>query len=130
MLKFHHIGLLVEDLNFSIQQYTLLFGEKNMSKVYNINSQEVSVCFVKIGDNNYIELVQPQGENSIVSKLLKKRTSYYHMGYKVSDILDTVSKLESLNYKILNFFNSEAFNGKKCVFLFSPEAHLIELIEE
>jgi hypothetical protein len=35
-----------------------------------------------------------------------------------------------MNYKTLDIFDSEAFEGKRCVFLFSPEAHLIELIEE
>lgn len=130
MLKFHHVGLLVDDLEFSIRHYSDLFGETNISKVYKINSQKVNVCFVKVGDGSYIELVEPCGEDSVVYKLLKKRISYYHIGYKVTDILDEVKKLEALNYKAMDFFNSEAFNGGKCIFLFTPEAHLIELIEE
>ena len=62
--------------------------------------------------------------------LLKKRISYYHIGYKVSNILATTKKLEALNYKLMGEFSSEAFGGGKCVFLFTPEAHLIELIED
>ena len=61
---------------------------------------------------------------------MKKRISYYHIGYKVDDIGNEVRRLESLNYKSLYFFNSEAFDGKKFIFLISPEAHLIELIEK
>ncbi len=129
MLTFHHVGLLVENISLSIKHYSELFGSENISKVYKIDSQKVNVCFVKIGDGSYIELVEPLGEDSIVYKLLKKRTSYYHMGYKVTDIIAAISKLESLNYKTLELFNSEAFDGKRCVFLFTPEAHLIELIE-
>ncbi len=130
MLKFHHVGLLVENMEYSIEQHAALFGAANISKVYQINSQKVNVCFVKISDGTFIELVEPSNEQSIVYKLLKKKTSYYHIGYKVSDISSCVSYLESLNYKAMEIFNSEAFEGGKCMFLFSPEAHLIELIEE
>jgi methylmalonyl-CoA/ethylmalonyl-CoA epimerase len=130
MLNFHHVGLLVENLGFSIHHYSELFGERNISKIYKINSQKVNVCFVKVGDDTFIELVEPIGEDSVVSKLLKKRISYYHVGYKVSNILAEVKKLEKLNYKAMDFFNSEAFDGKRCVFLFNPDAHLIELIED
>lgn len=129
MLTFHHLGLLVEKISFSVQHYSELFGTENISKVYRIDSQKVNVCFVKIGNDSYLELVEPLGEDSPVFRLLKKRMSYYHIGYKVSNIIATISKLESMNYKTLEVFDSEAFDGKKCVFLFTPEAHLIELIE-
>jgi methylmalonyl-CoA/ethylmalonyl-CoA epimerase len=129
-LNYHHIGLLVENIEESIAHYTAIFGKENISDVFNVTSQKVKVCFVKISDNNYIELVEPINEDSVVYKLLKKRTSYYHIAYKVKDIYDMVNRLEKLNYKTLEFFNSEACNGKPCVFLYTPEAHLIELIEE
>ncbi len=130
MLRFHHVGLLVENIKSSLLHYTGLFGVQNISNVYEITSQKVKICFVKVGDDIYIELVEPIGEESVVYKLLKKRISYYHVGYKVSNILVEVKKLEKLNYKAMDFFNSEAFDGKRCVFLFNPDAHLIELIED
>lgn len=129
ILEFHHIGLLVDNIENSILHYSLLFGKENISNVIRINTQKVNVCFVKAGPGSYIELVEPLGEGSPVYKLLKKRISYYHIGYKVNDIISAVSKLESLNYKPMTYFNSEAFKNKRCIFLFSPEAHLIELIE-
>ncbi len=129
-LEFHHIGLLVDNIENSILHYSAMFGKENISDVIRIDTQKVNVCFVKVGPGSYIELVEPLGEESPVYKLLKKRVSYYHIGYKVNDIIGAVSKLEPLNYKPMTYFNSEAFEGKKCIFLFSPEAHLIELIEK
>ncbi len=111
LLTFHHVGLLVENMEESIIHYSAVFGKQNIS------------------NNNFIELVTPLGESSIVSKLLKKKIGYYHMAYKVSDIKLAVKKLEGLNYKAMGFFQSEAFENKLCIFLFSPEGHLIELIE-
>lgn len=129
LLEFHHVGLLVESIEASIGNYISLFGKENVSDIIRIDSQNVNVCFVKIANDSYIELVESLGENSQVHQLLKKRITYYHIGYKVSDIVATVSELEALNYKPMRYFNSEAFGNKRCVFLFSPEAHLIELIE-
>ena len=129
MLTLHHIGILVKDIQFSIEQYKRLFGENKVSPIHHIRSQQVNVCFVDSGNGSKLELVEPVGDDSPVSKLLNKRTSYYHIGYTVEDLEKTVSTLEALNYKPLQAFRSEAFNGGKCIFLFTPEAHLIELIE-
>jgi len=128
-LEFHHVGLVVESIESSILHYSALFGTENISNIYRIESQLVNVCFVKVGPNSFIELVEPIGEDSQVFKLLKKRVSYYHVAYKVNQITEAVARLEALDYKAMTYFNSEAFDGKRCIFLFSPEAHLIELIE-
>jgi len=130
LLTFHHVGLLVDDITVSIEHYAALVGKKNISAPIFVASQKVNVCFVKTGTDSYIELVEPTEEGSIVSKLLKKRVSYYHVAYKVKDIHAVVTRLEALHYKAMELFNSEAFDGKLCVFLFTPEAHLIELIEQ
>jgi methylmalonyl-CoA/ethylmalonyl-CoA epimerase len=127
--KFHHIGILVQSIAQSLEHYSVLFGKDNISEPIYISSQKVNVCFIKNGNNSSIELIEPTEEKSVVYKLLKKHVSYYHIGYKVKDIRHTIDKLERLNYKILQIFNSEAFGGNQCVFLFTPEAYLIELIQ-
>ena len=129
-LKFHHTGLLVEDIEYSLQHYIALFGSDSISEIYTVSSQKVKVCFVKNGSNSHLELVQPISDDSGVSKMLKKRISYYHIAYLVNDINAAINKLESLNYKSLEPFNSEAFNGKTCVFLYTPDGHLVELIAQ
>ena len=129
-MRFHHIGLLVDDINHSIINYSSLFGVQNISEIFTINSQKVRICFVKIGTNEFIELVEPIGDDSVVSKLLKKRISYYHLAYKVTNIKESINILEEKNYKALEVFKSEAFDNKYCVFLYTPDGHLIELIEE
>ncbi len=128
-LEFHHVGVVVESIQTSAEHYAALFGKESISAIIHIDSQKVNVCFVKMGPDSFIELVEPVGEDSQVYKLLKKRVTYYHIGYKVNDIELAVSKMEAMNYKPMDYFNSEAFEGKRCIFLFSPEAHLIELIE-
>ena len=128
-LVFHHVGVLVGSMEEAIRHYAALFGQTNISAISDIESQGVRVCFVKIGDGSYLELVEPMNEDSKVSRMAKKQVTYYHVGYMVKNIESAVSKMSDLNYKPGEYFASEAFGGKRCIFLFSPQAHLIELIE-
>jgi len=128
-LKYHHTALLVEKIKEAREHYQELFGSHNISPVYTVTSQKVRVCFVRNGKDSFIELVEPETDDSPVLNLLKKKFSYYHLGYKVKNIKNAVILLEKLNYKALEFYNSEAFEGKLCIFLYTPQGHLIELIE-
>jgi methylmalonyl-CoA/ethylmalonyl-CoA epimerase len=128
-LNFHHIGIAVGSIAESAENYKALFGEQCISEVYDISSQQVKVCFVDMGNGSFLELVEPTSEDSSIHRLRKKGITYYHTAYKVIDIEKTVEDLTGLHYKAFEYFNSEAFNGKRCIFLFSPDAHLIELIE-
>jgi methylmalonyl-CoA epimerase len=129
-LTFHHVGIAVSRIDEAVASYEVLFGASSISPVYAVSSQQVNVCFVNIGNGSFIELVEPTSEESGIQRLRKKGYTYYHMAYLTANIEDTVNRLVELNYKPMEFFNSEAFNGKRCIFLFSPEAHLIELIEK
>ncbi len=129
-LYFHHVGTVVDNMASAIKNYSDLFGPDSISAIIKVESQKVNVCFVRMADESFIELVEPYSEESVVFKLLKKRVTYYHIGYKVDDITATATELEQMDYKPMEYFFSEAFEGKRCLFLFSPEAHLIELIEK
>lgn len=130
MLEFHHVGELVEDIDAAILSYKLLFGERNISEKFYISSQGVNVCFVNVGNNGFIEIIQPCNENTRFNKMFKKGISYYHVAY-LSDNFDKIREtLCALNYKNFNEFSSEAFKDSRCQFFYSPEGHLIELIEK
>lgn len=129
-LTIHHVSLLVESMDEAIQQYTELFGKENVSEIHTVTTQKVRVCFVNTTNNTFIELVEPIGNDSPILSLLKKKHSYYHIGYKVKDIKSTVDMLEDINYKALDYYHSEAFAGNACIFMYTPGGHLIELIEE
>ncbi len=129
-LKFHHVGLAVESIEDTLVYYRELFSEEAVSEIIGISSQKVRVCFVHLGGNQYIELVEPVAGDSAVSNLLRKRIGYYHMAYRVKDFEASISRMEELHFKALEAFSSEAFPGKSCIFLISPDGHLTELIEE
>lgn len=128
-LKMHHVGCITEDIEASKKIYTDVMGFTNVSKTFIITDQKVKVCFVETAPGCYLELVETSEENKFFSKLLKSKTPFYHLGYLADDFDETISCLENNRFHIINCFNSEAFSGSRCAFLYTPEMHLIEIIE-
>ena len=124
----HHVGCLTLDIEKSATVYENM-GFPNRSEEFAIKSQQVKVCFVEIGKNFFLELVEFSQDNPTLSKIFKSNNPYYHLGYLVASIATAIQQLEGQGFYLVNQFNSEAFKGKPCAFLYSPEMHLIELIE-
>jgi len=130
MLKLHHIGCLVDNIENSIKIYQPLFAYNEVSEKIYVSSQKTFVCFVKVSDNIFLELIEPEDEDSVVYKLKKKGVSYYHTAYYVDDFENAEDFFLKQNFKQINTFYSEAFKDKRCAFFVSPDMHLIEIIEE
>lgn len=129
MLTLHHTGILVKDMDEAIESYRGIFSADTVSEKMFISSQQVNVCFIKIQDEIYLELVQPTSDESPVNRIFNKGNTYYHIGYFTKTFDREIKLLEEKNYKLLSTFNSEAFNNHRCAFLMSPVLHLVELIE-
>lgn len=129
-LFLHHIGCLTENIGISIKTYQNDLGFVSVSKLFNIEAQKVVVCFVETAPNIFIELVQPSIDNKSLQKLLKNKVSFYHIGYLTTNFDVTLENLISKNFYHINTFFSEAFNNKKCAFLYTPEMQLIEIIQK
>lgn len=130
MLTFHHVGCLVDNIEEALKSYSGLFASDSISEKIFISAQGVFVCFVEMRDKSYIELIQSASADSIVARLKKQGISYYHIGYTVKDFDKALEALESRHYKLINTFQSEAFNGKKCAFMYTADGQLVEVIEE
>ncbi len=128
-LEIHHIGCVVSNIEETLKSYKTTLGFSEASEVFNISSQKVKVCFVHLGNGTYMEFVEPLDLSSAVGKLLKKRFSYYHIGYKTLNFNKTIEALIDKGARIITRFKSEAFENKECAFLFTEELHMIEIIE-
>jgi len=131
-MEFHHLGCIVENIESTVHHYLALLGSAvEVSTTYEIEAQEVKVCFMSLGNGSWLELVESVNPNSTLNRMRKKKgISFYHLGFQVDDIEQTISELETQDYRLLNRFSSEAFQGRTCCFLFTPEMHLIELIQK
>lgn len=128
-LTIHHVGCLVEDIPAAVAAYRNVLPPDFMPQPVAVSSQKVRVAFVPAGNGTFLEFVQPDPGNSFLSRMLEKGISYYHVGYLCPDIEKSVETLISNGAHELNRFNSEAFEGRLCVFLITASQQIIELIE-
>jgi methylmalonyl-CoA/ethylmalonyl-CoA epimerase len=126
-LAFHHVGCVVENIRGAIEGYRLL--ARSVGEIIHVSTQGVNVCFVEIAPQSYIELVEPVEGNSMITGLFKKRATYYHLGFVTASFDQAIESLTADGYHHLSTFCSEAFQMRRCAFLASPVAHLIEIIE-
>ena len=128
-LEIHHIGCLVDDIEISKLNYKNVLNFTNQTATRFIPSLKISVSFIEIGKGVYIELIQPSADSPLL-KHRQKSTNYYHIGYFVENIEEAVKDLCEKGAMVLTSFKSESFNNNQCVFLFTADKHLIELIEK
>ena len=129
-LVFHHIGCLTRNIEETKRVYASGLGLTESSEVFYISNQQVKVCFIRNNSDSYIELVEPVGESPSLNRLLQNNNTFYHLGYYSPDIDQTLARLQSEGYFLVNKFHSEAFSNNLCAFLYSPEKHLIEIIQK
>jgi methylmalonyl-CoA/ethylmalonyl-CoA epimerase len=133
-LTLHHYGFLTADTAAWLSENELLFGKP--FKLFHsivITSQKVTITFVQQTENAVMtELVQPAADNLPLQKMISKGVTVYHTGYTVpADKFDeTLKTLDEKGARALPVFHSEAFNQRRCVFVFSNSLGMIELIEE
>lgn len=126
-LILHHVGCAVPSIEAGLRPYTQAMGFSRISKIVDIASQNVRVCFIETAPRVFVELVQGLGEDSPVGSFLKRRQYYYHVCYSTPNVGETVRQLEANGFQRLSVFASEAFNGSDCAFLLTPELALVEL---
>ncbi|RYY10423.1 MAG: hypothetical protein EOO04_36905 [Chitinophagaceae bacterium] len=125
----HHIGCLVESIEAFREENTATWSKADYSVVHTVSSQDVKVCFLQFSNDTIIELVEPGEANVPLAKMLKKGTTYYHVGFITDSYDKSVQRISDAGFRLLTEFSSEAFGGKRCSFYFHPQLKLIELIE-
>lgn len=125
-LSLHHVGCAVRDLEASLRNYGRVLGGRRRSPVFDVTTQAVRVCFVELGSNVYLELIEGRGPASPIENYT--RAGFYHLCFLVDNLAVAIGGLDR-GFLPLPAFASEAFDGKLCQFVVTPESHLIELAE-
>jgi len=142
MIKLDHIGFVVD----SIEKYTEVFrgiGLEDITAPVENPLQKVFGSFVNVGgkEDIYVELLEPTGDDSPVSKFLKQRGGgLHHLCFEVEDIEKTSAELAEKGCKMIVSpqdceaydinFNRECNSTSKIAFFIVAERFLLELIEK
>ena len=144
-MRFHHIGYAVADIPDYIEGVlNPVFGGSAVSQSWDDPIQQVRVCFVEMPNAAFpfpgsadqagrtlIELVQPLSEDSPIHKIIgSQRGGVYHLCYEVDDLDATMKSLRKQRFLPLGKpVPAVAFEGRRIVFLMTPQRDLIELLE-
>ena len=90
--KFHHIAIVVKDLEDKIPFFCDVYNADLLGPIYFDKNQLVKVQFIQSSDIK-IELLEPMNSKSPISKFLNDHGSgsFYHIAYEV-DNLDLIEK--------------------------------------
>ena len=141
-VRLNHIGFVVQDISEAARLLRTL-GLREVTQVEPDPVQKVVACFMGTGDEGeaHIELLEPAGEDSPISKFLKKRGGgLHHICFEVDHIERTIDELVQKGFKVVvppvdcvgydRSFNRQGQRVTKIAFFFLSDKLLIELLEK
>ncbi|MFQ9489822.1 MAG: VOC family protein [Bilophila wadsworthia] len=129
MMKIHHIGYLVQNIEKAQAQFKEL-GFTESTQLFSDELRGIYIIFME-KDGYVIELISPSKDDSIVSNLIKThKNSPYHICYESFNIDDDMKFLKRNKYiKITALEPAIAFDNKKVVFFLHPYLGMIEVVD-
>lgn len=130
MMKFHHVGIVVRNINEAINAYEAL-GYSKTSAIIHDPIQNVQLCFLDKDESPTLELVAAISLESPVTNILAKSgPTPYHNCFEVDDINESIASLKQWGYRRLSsIVPAIAFGNRRICFLYHKEVGLIELLE-
>ena len=129
-LSFHHVGCAVKSIDAALHYYTGIMGFERVSETVEVSSQQVRVCFVKLGEGILLELVEGMGEGSPVERRIESSGGGpYHICYEACDLDTTIQRLREKGFHRLKRFEMSVGERRLFAFMLTPDRQLLELCE-
>ncbi|MCG9792156.1 methylmalonyl-CoA epimerase [Flavobacterium algicola] len=131
MKKIEHIGIAVENLEFSNQLFEKLLGVAAYHSE-SVAHEGVETLFFKSGPNKIELLAATNPESSIAKFLAKKGEGIHHIAFEVDDIEQEIIRLKQEGFIFIDEFPKKGADNKRVVFLHPKNTNgvLIELCQE
>ena len=132
---FHHVGIAVESIIDKLDFYINVLGMKQITEIVHDPIQKVKVVLLGYGSNEnelpFIELVEPVGDDSPVSRFLKTKQTLYHYCIETDDLnksLEIARKNKSII--VQKPVPAKLFDNRKIAWILTPEKYLLEFLEK
>jgi len=125
-----HVAVAVPSIAGALPLYELLTGDRG-SPVEAVAADAVRVAFVGEGAGR-VELVEPAGPESAVSRFLQRRgPGLHHIAYRVPDVAAALEELAARGLELIDRVPRTGAHGRRVAFLHprSTQGVLIELVE-
>lgn len=131
-LKMHHIGFIVPSIQESGKSFGLALGTTWDENIVFDPIQRVRVTFLQGNGptDPLIELVEPGGPDSPVSRFLERGGGLHHLCYEVTDLETHLKFCQSVGTIIIHPpVPAVAFNGRRIAWALTKKKLLVEFLE-
>lgn len=130
-MRLHHLGIAVSSIAKHAEQYRQALGINLTSEIIEDEIQRVRVAFAQVGENTFIEFVEPLGDDSPITRLLQRGGGLYHVCYLVSDLETSVEQVRQAGGRLISGPSpARAFGGRHIAWVYTPDRSLVELLQE
>ena len=131
-MKIHHIGVVVNNIQDSLGEFSKFFKFDETSIPTLVGSQKVNVCFMKIGELR-IEFIEPVGNESPVKKFLERGGGFNHICFEVNNLSETINEIVEKGGRLI-VSPVKGFEGRQTAFVLlnlkKTNLNLVELAEK
>jgi methylmalonyl-CoA epimerase len=127
----HHVAIAVPSLAEARKLYEQALGMRALPVEF-VPGQKVNVL-VLFSDAQRIELVEPAGDDSPISKFLEKRgPGIHHLAWRVDDCAQAIAALKKAGLKLIDDAPQPGSHGTQVAFVHpkSTGGVLMELVED
>ena len=109
--KIHHIGIAVKNLEESMAVFEGLLDIK--PHVEEAPGQKVTEAVFQVGEGMEIDLLEPMGPDSAITKFLEKRgEGLHHIALEVDDVNAELKNMEKKGFRLIDEEGREGVAGK------------------
>jgi len=131
LLRVHHIGLAVEDLDKALGFFSGVLGLE-VEKTVVVEEQDMRAAWLRLGDL-WLELMEPLSPEGPVGRFLAKRgEGIHHVAVLVDDMMATCEELKRAGIRLVYEEPRRGHDGALYNFIHPKAAHgvLLELRQE
>ena len=130
-MKIHHIGIVVDNIQNSLGEFSKFIKFDEITIPTLVGSQKVNVCFIKIGELR-IEFIEPINAESPVKKALEKGGGFNHICFEVDNLSEKINEIVEKGGRLI-VSPVEGFEGRQIAFVLlnmkKTNLNLVELVE-
>ena len=105
-LFFDHVSVVVRSLERAVDLYIDTLGGEFLHGG-DMDSREMRAVQLRLGGQK-LELLQPVGDNSHLHRFLERHgEGFHHVTYLTADLAATIERLESQDYEVVDFDDSD-----------------------
>ena len=130
-MKIHHIGIVVDNIQNSLGEFSKFIKFDEITITTLVGSQKVNVCFMKIGELR-IEFIESINDESPVKKALEKGGGFNHICFEVDNLLEKINEIVEKGGRLI-VSPVEGFEGRQIAFVLlnmkKTNLNLVELVQ-